>query len=57
MKYAEYRGAGLPITSSPIESTIMQIHRPVKEAEKFWNSPGAEALLQLTGDDLTDTQP
>lgn len=57
MKYAEYRCAGLPITSSHIESTIKQINRRVKGTEKFWNSPGAESLLQLTADDLTASQP
>jgi hypothetical protein len=38
MKYHDYRKAGLPITSSYIESTIKQIHRRVK---------GAEPLLQF----------
>lgn len=57
MKYNEYRRAGLPITSSHIESTIKQINRRVKGTEKFWLNGGAEALLQLTADNLSDTRP
>ena len=54
MRYAEYRTAGLPITSSGVESTIKRINRRVKGSEKFW-SVGAEALLTLTADHLSDT--
>lgn len=54
MKYAEYRRLGLPITSSHIESTIKQINRRVKGSEKFW-SDGAEPILQLTADHLSET--
>jgi len=54
MKYDEYRKAGLPITSSGVESTIKRINRRVKGSEKFW-SVGAEALLTLTADQLSDT--
>jgi len=57
MRYDEYRRQGLPITSSHIESTIKQIHRRVKGTEKFWSTGGAEALLQLAADYLSDTQP
>lgn len=57
MHYDEYRRQGLPITSSHIESTIKQINRRVKGTEKFWSSGGAEALLQLVADYLSDTQP
>jgi hypothetical protein len=57
MRYDEYRREGLPITSSHIESTIKQINRRVKGTEKFWSSGGADALLQLTADYLSDTQP
>jgi hypothetical protein len=56
MKYAEYRCAGLPITSSHVESTIKQINRRVKGTEKFW-SVAAEAILQLCADTLSDTRP
>jgi len=57
MRYDEYRRDGLPITSSHIESTIKQINRRVKGTEKFWSSGGADALLQLAADYLSDTQP
>ena len=57
MHYNEYRQAGLPITSSHIESTIKQINRRVKGTEKFWSSGGADALLQLAADYLSDTLP
>jgi hypothetical protein len=56
MNYAEYRRQGLPITSSHVESTIKQINRRVKGTEKFWSVAG-EAILQLCGDSLSDTQP
>lgn len=54
MKYAEYRKAGLPITSSHIESTVKQINRRVKGSEKFWDQ-GAEPLLQLAADHTSET--
>lgn len=57
MRYDEYRRDGLPITSSHIESTIKQINRRVKGSEKFWSEGGAEALLQLVADHLSETQP
>lgn len=57
MKYAEYRRQGLPITSAYIESTIKQINRRVKGSEKFWTKGGAEALLQLRADYLSDRAP
>jgi hypothetical protein len=56
MNYADYRRQGLPITSSHIESTIKQINRRVKGSEKFWDQ-GAEPLLQLAADHLSETQP
>jgi hypothetical protein len=56
MHYPEYRRQGLPITSSHIESTVKQINRRVKGTEKFW-SQGAEPLLQLSADYLSETQP
>ena len=56
VKYAEYRRQGLPITSSHIESTIKQINRRVKGSEKFWDQ-GAEPLLQLAADHLSETEP
>ena len=38
------------------ESTIKQINRRVKGSEKFW-SHGAEPLLQLAADYLSETTP
>ena len=57
MRHDAYRREGLPITSSHIESTIKQINRRVKGSEKFWNTSGAEALLQLSADYLSETAP
>jgi hypothetical protein len=54
MRYAEYRRLGLPITSSYVESVVKQINYRVKGTEKFWNDGGAEPLLQLRGDYLSD---
>jgi len=54
MKYNEYRKKGLPITSSPMESTIKQINRRIKGTEKFW-SEGADPMLHLVADRLSQT--
>lgn len=56
MKYHEYRQAGLPITTTLIESTIKQINRRMKGTEKFWQ-PGAEPQLQLCADRISETNP
>ena len=56
MKYDAYRKDGLPITSSLMESAVKQINRRVKGTEKFWSEDGAEALLQLRADQLSDGQ-
>ncbi len=56
MHYAEYRRAGLPITTTIIESTIKQINRRMKGTEKFWG-PGAEPQLQLCADRISETKP
>jgi hypothetical protein len=56
MKYAEYRRLGLPITSSLVESMVKQINRRVKGTEKFWGEAGAEAILQLRADYLSDDE-
>lgn len=55
MNYAEYRRAGLPITTSLVESTQKQIHYRIKGTEKFWRDEHLEPLLQLVADDLSDT--
>jgi hypothetical protein len=57
MRYADYRRRGLPITSAYVESTIKQLNRRVKGSEKFWSETGAEALLQLSADYLSDRTP
>lgn len=54
MKYDEYRKKGLPIVSSLVESMVKQISRRVKGTEKFWSEKGAEAILQLRADYLSD---
>ncbi len=54
MRYADYRRRGLPITSSYVESAVKQINYRVKGTEKFWNEAGAEQLLQLRADYLSD---
>lgn len=57
MKYAEYRKAGLPLSSAVMESTVKQINQRVKGTEKFWCGEGAEAIVQLRADYLSDDQP
>ena len=57
MRYDEYRQQGLPIVSAYIESTIKQVNQRVKGSEKFWSEGGAEALLQLAGDYLSERLP
>lgn len=57
MQYQEYRRLGLPITTSAVEATIKQINRRVKGSEKFWSNAGAEAVLQLRADYLSETLP
>jgi hypothetical protein len=56
MRYAEYRQAGLPITTSHIESTIKLMNRRVKGTEKFWSKSGAEAIVQLRADHVSNPQ-
>ena len=67
MDYPRYRRAGLPTTSSPVESWVKQINQRVKGSEKFWNDDdNAETMLHLRvawlgdNDELTrhlDTRP
>jgi hypothetical protein len=57
MRYDAYRRQGLPITSSLMESVVKQVNRRVKGTEKFWSEEGAEALLQLRADQLSDDEP
>ena len=44
MRYDAYRGAGLPLTSCHVESTVKLFNRRVKGTEKFWSEEGAEAI-------------
>jgi len=57
MNYADYRRRGLPITSSYVESAVKQFNQRVKGTEKFWSEFGAEAILQLRADHLSDNTP
>jgi hypothetical protein len=57
MSYPDYRTAGLPLTSSHMESTVKLFNRRVKGTEKFWSEEGAEAILQLRADSLSETEP
>jgi hypothetical protein len=48
MDYPRYRRAGLPITSSLVESLVGEFNARVKSPQKFWNRPnGSEPILQL----------
>jgi len=55
MKYAQYRRGGLPITTSPVESTQKQINKRIKGTEKFWRDESLEPLRQLKADDMSET--
>ena len=55
MKYAEYRQAGLPVTTAWMESLVKEMNYRVKGTEMFWNNPaGAEAILQIRSAALSD---
>jgi hypothetical protein len=56
MHYDDYRRGGLPIMTSAVESVIKMVNRRVKGSEKFWSEPGAEAILQLRADYLSETE-
>lgn len=55
MRYDEYRRQGLPISSCHIESTIKRFNIRVKGTEKFWSTPGIEAMLTLKAAYLGET--
>ena len=57
MRYATYRQQGLPIVSSYVESAVKQFNYRVKGTEKFWRESGAEEMLQLRADVLSDGDP
>ena len=48
---------GCPITSSHMESTVKMFNRRVKGTEKFWSEEGAEAIVQLRAEHLSETEP
>jgi hypothetical protein len=54
MRYATYRQQGLPIVSSYVESAVKQFNYRVKGTEKLWRESGAEQMLQLRADYLSD---
>ena len=57
MRYDAYRRDGLPMTSSHMESKVKRFNRRVKGTEKFWSEEGAEAILKLRADHLSETEP
>lgn len=42
--------------TSAVESVIKMINKRVKGSEKFWSEAGAEAILQLRADYLSETE-
>src|SRR5437870_3376282 len=54
MQYAKYRQQGMPLTSSYVESAVTQFNYRVKGTEKFWDEEGAEEILQLRADFLSE---
>jgi hypothetical protein len=54
MDYPRSRQAGLPVTSSRVESLIKQFNRRVKGTEKFWNEDQAETILQVRAAQLSE---
>ena len=57
MDYASYRRAGLPITSSHMESAVKELNHRIKGSEKFWSESGGESVLQLKADELSTSTP
>ena len=47
MKYPEYRGRGWPIGSGTVESGMKQVNKRMKGTDQFWNTEGAERILAL----------
>jgi len=55
MDYPSYRRAGLPMTSTLMESLIKEVSYRVKGTEKFWNDPdGANHILAAKAAALSD---
>jgi len=47
MKYPEYRRHGWPIGSGTVESGMKQLNKRMKGTDQFWNTQGAETILAL----------
>jgi hypothetical protein len=57
MDYPRYRRAGLPVTSSLVESLVGQFNERVKGPQKHWNrSEGAEGILQVRAAVLSEDE-
>ena len=57
MNYAQYRQAGLPVTTAWMESLVKEMNYRIKGTEMFWNDPaGAEAILQIRAAALCDDE-
>jgi hypothetical protein len=57
MRYPEYRRAGLPTTSSLVESLVGEVNARVKSKQKYWDrGAGAEAILQLRAAVLSEDE-
>lgn len=67
MDYPRYRRAGLPVTSSLVESLVGEFNARVKGKDKYWNrvagknkpgdgSAGAEAILQVRAAVLSEDE-
>ena len=54
MRYPDDRREGLPIMTGAVESVIKRIDQRVKGSEKSWSGPGAEAILRLRADYLSE---
>ena len=48
---------GFALTSCHVESMIKLFNRRVRGTEKFWSEEGAEAILQLRSDYLSENEP
>jgi hypothetical protein len=49
MNYPAYRRRGWPIGSGTVESGMKQLNKRMKGSDQFWNTDGAESILALRG--------
>jgi hypothetical protein len=49
MNYPAYRRRGWPIGSGTVESGMKQVNKRMKGTDQFWNTDGAESILALRG--------